>query len=70
VISQVNTDNGSTASSSSNRGWVKWVAIIGGAAVIGGVAAAVGGGDEAGAGAASRTPIGITAGAVTVGGPR
>jgi hypothetical protein len=69
VISQVNTDNGTSVSSGGNRGWVKWVAIIGGAAAIGGVAAAVGGDDDAAPGTA-RTPVGITAGAVTVGGPR
>jgi hypothetical protein len=69
VISQVNTDNGSSVSNGGNRGWVKWVAIIGGAAAIGGVAAAVGGGDDDSP-AQNRVPVGITAGAVTVGGPR
>ena len=69
VIAQVNTDNGTAASGNGNRGWVKWVAILGGAAVAGGIAAAVTGDDDSPA-AAARTPVGITAGAVTVGGPR
>jgi hypothetical protein len=68
VISQVNTDNGSSVSSGGNRGWVKWVAIIGGAAAVGGIAAAAGGDDDSPA--QTRIPVGITAGAVTVGGPR
>ena len=69
VIAQVNTDNGTAASGNGNRGWVKWVAILGGAAVAGGIAAAVTGDDDSPA-AAARTPVGLTAGAVTVGGPR
>ena len=69
VIAQVNTDNGTAVSGNGNRGWVKWVAIVGGAAVAGGIAAAVTGDDDSPA-AAARIPVGITAGAVTVGGPR
>ena len=70
VIAQVNTDNGTAASGGSNRGWVKWVAILGGAAVGGGVALAATGDDNSSPAAAMKTPVGITAGAVTVGGPR
>ncbi len=67
VIAQSNV-RGSGAQASSRKGWVKWVALLGGAAVIGGVVAATRGGDD---GSATTTaPVMITPGPVTVSGPR
>lgn len=70
VIAQSNVrgTNGSGAAAS-RPGWYKWAAILGGAAIAGGVVAATRG-DSNGSNGVTTRPITIGAGAVTVGGPR
>jgi hypothetical protein len=69
VISQVNARNGPGSSAPSSRsGWWKVAAIAGAAALGGGIYAAVSG-DETTT-VAQRNPVIITAGPVTIGGPR
>ncbi|MBM3739487.1 MAG: hypothetical protein FJW39_27280 [Acidobacteria bacterium] len=72
IVAQANivgTGSSGTADAK-KRGWWKPVAIIGGAAIAGGIIAASVGGDSPAAVAAASNPVTITPGAVTVGGPR
>lgn len=71
IIAQSNiagSSSGSTASGKS-RPWLKPVAIIGGAAIAGGIVAATRGDNKTGT-TATSVPVTITPGAPTVGGPR
>lgn len=73
VIAQSNVSNGTGGARTgvgapSRNGWVKWVAILGGAGVAGGVAAAVRGGNNNTT--TAKVPVTISAAPVSVGGPR
>lgn len=57
----------SNGASASRSGLWKWVAILGGVGIAGGVAAAVSGDDAA---STAKVPVSITAAPVQVGGPR
>ena len=65
VIAQSNVEGGGTGGAGKSNWW-KWALIIGGVGVGVGVAAAVSGDDEA----TQPNPIRVSAGAVTVSGPR
>ncbi|MCC6389102.1 MAG: hypothetical protein IT167_00765 [Bryobacterales bacterium] len=71
VIAQTNVagsrSSSSAAKSGKAGGWWKIAAVVGAAAIAGGVVAATRGGDSTSVPAKS---VGITAGAITVGGPR
>jgi hypothetical protein len=72
VISQANirgTGSGNTAQSGGGRNWKIW-ALIGGAALVGGVAAAAASGNGNGNGAPVTNPVVITSGVISVAGPR
>lgn len=72
VVAQSNVSGGGAGMStgSSRPGWWKWAAVLGGAAIAGGVVAATRGDSNGNGAAATTRPITIGAGAVTVGGPR
>jgi len=65
VIAQANVEGAGTSAAGKSNWW-KWALIAGGVGVGIGVAAAVGGDDEV----VQTNPIRVSAGAVTVGGPR
>lgn len=67
VIAQSNIE-GATSTSAKKTGPWKWVGILGGVAVAGGIVAATRGGNETAV--VTRVPVSITAGSVTVAGPR
>lgn len=73
IIAQSNVANGGSgktpgAVGANKNGWMKWVAILGGVGIAGGVAAAVRGGNDSTT--AAKIPVTITAAPVSVGGPR
>lgn len=71
IIAQSNVLEGSSAASGKKKTnkWI-WVAVIGGAAIAGGAAAKASGGNGTTTTAATKVPVTIAAGAVTVGVPR
>jgi hypothetical protein len=68
VIAQSNVRGSGAQASPARKGWVKWVAVLGGAAVIGGVVKATRGGETVSA--TTTAPVVISPGPVTVSGPR
>jgi len=68
VIAQANIEGNGSATAKKSGTW-KWVGILGGAAVAGGIVAATRGGNDTAA-ATPKVPVTITAGSVGVAGPR
>jgi hypothetical protein len=71
VISQINVENGASAAASARKSnWWKWALGAGAAAAVGGGIAASRNGKTGTTATAASTPVSISVGAVTVGGPR